>query len=449
MIHGPRAPLCFVVMPFGVKPDSSGGSIDFDAVYHDIIEPGIRQAGMEPIRADDEASGGVIHKAMYERLILCDYAVADLTTANANVFYELGVRHAIRPQTTVAMYWRGGRLPFDVAQLRAVAYSLESGTPASAGADSAALAAALGAARSDATDSPVFQLVSDLAPADISRLKTDVFRDRVEYANDVKQQLTKARSEGVESVEAVLAELGEPGNLELGVAIDVFLSFRAVKAWERMVEFVAAMPEPIARSVMVREQLALALNRLERGEEAEQILLAVIEERGASSETYGLLGRVYKDRWQRHKDDENQLLAIGSLKEAIDAYLKGFEADWRDAYPGINAVTLMEFTDPPDPRQAELLPVVRYAAMRRVATGQPDYWDHATLLELAVIASDETAAMRHGADALAMIREVWEPETTLRNLRLIRDVRQVRGEPIEWFGPIETALAGRAQESDG
>ena len=55
-----------------------------------------------------------------------------------------------------------------------------------------------------------------------------------------------------------------------------------------------------------------------------------------------------------------ELLAQGCLDKAIDAYLHGFEADWRDAYPGVNAVTLMELKEPPDPRRARLLPVVKY-----------------------------------------------------------------------------------------
>ena len=51
----------------------------------------MRDAGLEPLRADEEQAGGISHKPMFERLVLCDYAVADLTAANANVFYELGV----------------------------------------------------------------------------------------------------------------------------------------------------------------------------------------------------------------------------------------------------------------------------------------------------------------------------------------------------------------------
>ncbi len=43
--------LCFVLMPFGSKPDSTGALIDFDSVYRDLIGPAIASAGLEPIRA--------------------------------------------------------------------------------------------------------------------------------------------------------------------------------------------------------------------------------------------------------------------------------------------------------------------------------------------------------------------------------------------------------------
>src|SRR5688572_2037119 len=110
--------LCFVLMPFGQKPDAGGAIVNFDAVYQELIKPAILEAHMEPLRADEEVAGGIIHKAMFERLILCEYAVADLTTGNPNVFYELGVRHAARPASTVALFSKGSRLPFDVTALR-------------------------------------------------------------------------------------------------------------------------------------------------------------------------------------------------------------------------------------------------------------------------------------------------------------------------------------------
>ena len=101
------SPLCFVLMPFGKKTDNGGLLIDFDSIYYDLIYPAIEEAGLKPIRADEEKIGGLIHKPMFERLILCEYAVVDLTTANPTVFYELGIRHAVRPYSTGTFVRRG------------------------------------------------------------------------------------------------------------------------------------------------------------------------------------------------------------------------------------------------------------------------------------------------------------------------------------------------------
>jgi hypothetical protein len=210
---------------------------------------------------------------------------------------------------------------------------------------------------------------------------------------------------------------------------------------------VKKMPRPLAETVMVQEQLALALNRAGRGEEAEQILIKLIADRGPSSETYGILGRVYKDRWEAAVKQGEGRLAKALLKKAADAYRKGFETDWRDAYPGINAVTLMEIMEPPDPARGEVLPVVSYAVERKIASGKPDYWDYATRLELAVLAKDEERANAALDDALACIREPWEPETTARNLRLIREARDRRGEAIPWAQEMEEELTKRAERS--
>ncbi len=434
------SPLCFVLMPFGRKPDAAGRLVDFDAVYRELIAPAIADAKLEPLRADEEMTGGIIHKPMFERLILCEYAVADLTTANANVFYELGVRHAVREWSTVLMFAAGGsQLPFDVAPLRAMPYKLAAaGVPDDVPATRAALASRLDAARQAAADSPVYQLVEGFP--DIQRLKTDVFRDRVRLSQQAKEQLAAARKKGVEGVRMVEAQLGTIADVESGVVIDLFLSYRAVKGWSEMIGLVDRMALPLARTVMVQEQLGLALNRAGRVDDAERVLTALIDERGPSSESYGLLGRVYKDRWEAAVKAGEPLMARALLGKAITAYLKGFETDWRDAYPGVNAVTLMEIKDPPDERRHALIPIVRYAVERRVAGGKPDYWDHATLLELSVLGSDEEQAVASLGDALANVREAFEPETTARNLRLIREARERRGEQPTWATEAEAAL---------
>ena len=444
-------PLCFVLMPFGKKPDASNAIIDFDAVYKDAIAPAIVEAGLEPLRADEEMAGGIIHKPMFERLILCEYAVADLTTANPNVFYELGVRHAVRPWSTILLFAEGGRLPFDVAPLRAMPYKIgPDGKPSNIPEMKSTLIDLLKAAQAaavrdakDVKDSPVYQLIENFP--EIDHTKTDVFRDRVRYSNELKVKLAEARKQGLAAVQALETTLGDLATVETGVVIDLFLSYRAVKAWREMIALVEKMAAPLAATVMVQEQLGLALNRADKGEQAEQVLLNVLAKRGPSSETYGILGRVYKDRWETALKRGEKALARGLLERAIDAYLKGFEADWRDAYPGVNAVTLMELKEPPDPRREKLIPVVVYAVERRIATGKPDYWDHATLLELAVLAKDEQKAMSALSNSLAAVRESWEPETTARNLRLIRETCERRQEPVPWVKGLEDELVKKSQ----
>jgi tetratricopeptide (TPR) repeat protein len=437
-------PLCFVLMPFGKKPALGGLLIDFDAVYRKVIAPAVTAAGLEPLRADEEMDGGLIHKPMFERLILCEYAVADLTSANANVFYELGLRHAVRPGSTVLVFAEGmGQLPFDVAPLRALPYRLgPDGAPADVASARDALAARLEAARDQPTDSPVFQMVEGFP--DIQRLKTDVFRDRVHYSEETKARLATARKQGLDAIRAVQAALGPIADADSGVVIDLYLSFRAVKAWQDMIDLVPKMSAPLAATVMVQEQLGLALNRAGRAEEAERVLLDLISRRGPSSETYGILGRVYKDRWEAAAKSGSGLLAQGLLDKAIDAYLRGYRADIRDAYPGVNAVTLMELRDPPDARRKDLLPVVSFAVKLRLEAGRPDYWDHATWLELAVLRKDQDEARAAAGNALAAVRESWEPDTTARNLRLIREARDRRNEPVPWAFEIEQALLARA-----
>jgi hypothetical protein len=92
---------------------------------------------------------------------------------------------------------------------------------------------------------------------------------------------------------------------------------------------------------------------------------------------------------------------------------------------------------------------VRYSVNRRIAGGQPDYFDHATMLELAVLSSDSAAAVHHAADAMAAAREVWELDTTLGNLRLIHSARGDRGEPTDWMDQIETAIESRMADLSG
>ncbi|MBI4657608.1 MAG: DUF4071 domain-containing protein [Verrucomicrobia bacterium] len=439
-------PHCFVLMPSGRTSDSAGGTVDFDAVYQGVIEPAVREAGLAPLRAEHTASDTVVSKVTFERLVLCEIAVVDLGCANANVLYQLGIRDGVRPDSTVFIYAESASLPFDTAVLRALPYRVKSdGTPENARTAGQAIADRLRLALSQKPkDNPAFYLAR--GSADIARLATDVFRDRVEYSAQWSRRLAAARGKGLAAVREAEQDMGALEALESGVIIDLLLSYRAVKGWTEMIALVEHMPKPLAGSLLVEQQYAYALNRAGKDREAESILLDVLARHGPSSETCGILGRVYKDRSDLALKVHGKMVALGLLDKAIDAYLKGFEADWRDAYPGINALTLMELREPPDPRRTQLIPVVAYAVERRIAAGKPDYWDHATRLELAVLAIDQEAATSSLASALAAVREVWELQSTARNLRMIREARQQRNQPVHWAEQVEQALLDRAQK---
>ena len=355
-------PFCFIAMPFG-KKDAGSRLVDFDAVWKRIIEPAIIDAGMQPLRADEEQLGGIIHKPMFERLLLCEFAVADITASNANVYYEIGVRHAARPSTTVLVSADVFRIPFDLAMLRTLPYRLAADAHLpTLEEDSRKLSALLKKCRSERTiDSPLFQLLEGIQPLQVASDRTDVFREQVAYVEDLKTELSRARrSGGSDEIKKIRAKLGTLDLVKSGVVIDVLLSFRALKDWQAMIDLVNDMPPLLRKTVLVQEQHAFALNRDGRSEEAEIVILRLLKSRGSSSETFGILGRIYKDRWNNELQNGTTAKAKALLSKAIDAYRKGFEADWRDHYPGVNAVTLMELEDPPDPERMRLIPVVRY-----------------------------------------------------------------------------------------
>lgn len=460
----PDQPLCFVLMPFGIKTDPGGRpDIDFDRVWDRAIRPAIEDAGLQPVRADEEKTGGIIHKPMFERLLLCEYAVADLTTANANVFYALGVRHTARPHTTQAIFAKNQPIPLDVNFLRSLPYDLGENNrfgDQEAEALRSSLAERLRELRllvnqDAAVDSPIFQLLGEWQPADLARLKTDVFRDRVRIHEERRERMARARAkdrdEGLAELDRLRADLGDLDAEEAGVVVDLLLSYRALQAWNRMIDLYDEMPPTLARQILVREQLAFALNRRAGGDDRPQdrdhalrILDRIEEEQGPSSETCGLIGRIYKSKWDQARQ-EGSATARGFLGKAIDAYVRGYESDLRDAYPGINALTLLDVRgdDKSKKKRDQLLPVVRFAVQQRLRGKTPDYWDQATMLELAVLDSDQDTADEYLDSALAEVREVWEPETTARNLGLIRDARAERDEDVEWIDGVIAALEER------
>jgi len=444
-------PLCFVLMPFGKKADPTGGPlIDFDVIYQTAIKPAILESGLEPIRADQEQGIGIIHKAMFERLLLCEFAVADLTTANANVFYELGVRHAGKSNTTLAIYGNTQPIPFDLNFIRGLPYDIGANNnfkEEQAAALKEQLLAKLQVLQqsyrtAQAPDSPVFQLIEEWTPSEISHQKTDVFRDRALLQEDRRAELITARAmpeqQGIETLQQLENIFKTDGWVDIGSAVDLFLSYRAFSAWQNMINLYQDFPAPFQHQIMLREQYALALNRRASStdrqngdrENAIDVLEKILKEQGNSPETFGLLGRIYKDQWSELKNEGGRKARV-ALNKAISAYKQGFESDWRDYYPGINALTLMYLSN--DTKHLEemnkLHPLVKYAVERNMSKQEPSYWDHATVLELAVLENNEQT-IDQSLDNLLEIDNVeqWCYQTTKNNLEKLRKALFERNE---------------------
>ena len=197
------------------------------------------------------------------------------------------------------------------------------------------------------------------------------------------------------------------------------------------------MPKYLQWTLLIREQLGFALNRIGSSNEAERVLIEAVEEYGNSGETLGLLGRVYKDRW---KNETKSIQKESWLRKAIETYVKGYETDIRDAYPGINAVTLMSLLDEVDPRLDMLLPVVFFAVQQRLNQKTPDYWDYATLMELEVIARNPQGAKEALLKALPQADEAWMKETTRDTMIVLRDKWKGQGEDVAWLNEIVEGL---------
>src|SRR5262249_3655934 len=117
-------PRCFVVMGFGMKTDfATGRKLDLDRSYRLLIKPAVQDAGMDCIRADEIRHSGVIDVPMYHELLKADYVIADISTSNANALYELGIRHALRPHTTIVIAERELLYPFDLNHVTIVRYT--------------------------------------------------------------------------------------------------------------------------------------------------------------------------------------------------------------------------------------------------------------------------------------------------------------------------------------
>lgn len=169
--------LCFVVMPFGDKVNIDGETvqaiqrsiekgtplpketitpIDFDRVYRMIIQPAAAASGLTCVRCDEIRGPGSVHEDMFRHIRAADVVVVDISTLNANVFYELGVRHALSRKVTVLIQRKGTIAPFNIQGYRIITY--DETAPESIRATIEEISSFIRAGRAgDESDSPVYK----------------------------------------------------------------------------------------------------------------------------------------------------------------------------------------------------------------------------------------------------------------------------------------------------
>ena len=256
-----------------------------------------------------------------------------------------------------------------------------------------------------------------------------------------------------EALSKIQRDLGDLKTLRRSVLIELLFSFRDAEAFDEMIDLYSAFPDSLKDYVVAKQQVALALNRRNKPgdrEKALSILEDLLKNRGPDSETLGIKGRIHKDMY-KEAAQAKKITAPAALDDAIDAYTKGFEADPRDYYPGVNAINLLiQKGDASALKEADrLLPLVSFAVARRGGASSKDYWDLATVLELACVGGDWALATQVLPRALLAATDSFKTKTTLDNLQLLKRARERAGQTVPELDAILAQLSARTCELRG
>ncbi len=428
----------FVAMPFGVKE-----GIDFNKVYEDYIKAALESAGFEVFRADEEMRAGDIRTDMFQELLLADLVVADLSIDNPNVWYELGVRHALSARGVIQIQCQRDYMPFDVCVDRTLRYHVGNGVPDAEhlAADKKALAdfaAATMASWHERKISPIYHLLRYLKEPDWRSLRVEEAKEFWEQYNSWAARIEVARKGNRPGDILVLAE-------ETPTRFFALEAYReAGKALRSLGKFAFALSQ-FERALALepgdlesRRQKGVLLGRLKKHDAAKEWLAGVTKENPDDAESWALLGRVEKDAWieawrttgkstEQYRSDAAYEEAL--LRESIAAYATGFRKDSGHYYSGINAVTLSRLhahlTGDEDwlPERKAMEGGVRWAVQSVLDQNAKDYWARATLAEMEVLTENVATVERSYREAVAVADKDWfNLDSSRQQLLLLKDL---------------------------
>lgn len=353
----------FIVRPFGskrpvIKKNKDGVLeivfFDFDKVENDLIVPAMNAAGLQGGTTQRIFEAGEIKEDMFSALLLSDIVIADITIHNANVFYELGIRHALRKKTTILIRCDGfDETPFDITGYKYITYQKDD--PAASLQD--LIRFFHDSTSSQKKDSPVFNMLPLLVEQETEKLIAipDEFGDEVVIATDSCQ----AGKLKLLAMEAMSFPWEMQASRYLGE------SFFDVKAWEDCRETWEHIKEKNRNDFQANDRLSTVYQRLadiaadtnpdqarallRESDLANEIILKNYKDldNNRRAEIFSLKGRNAKTRWvnewENLPDDKREKTALLSpnLETAYENYEAGYFENLNHYYSGINALSLL------------------------------------------------------------------------------------------------------------
>lgn len=340
-------PRYFHITPFGAKSTRDGKAIDFDKIRTELVEKAAQYAGLEGGMTGIVFAPGSIHEDMFQLILEADIVICDVSLHNANVWYELGIRHAMRKKSTVLIKaQQSDDTPFDVLTFRYVEYN-----PTNLGSASKSLASAIreAIAANQRTDSPVYKMLPKLEEPDPEKLQAvpREFAEEVERAK-AGSSMGWLRLLG-EEVRGLRFE--RPGLRLIGAAQLSIKDYDGAERTWRTVQEAASddIEANFALANILERKYRSILDRAILAESDQAILRALGNPRLSEqqrSEVLSFHGRNAKTRWrlrfeERSTLEERRTIATNqNLIDIYEAYRNAFLIDLNHFWSGLAALQM-------------------------------------------------------------------------------------------------------------
>jgi tetratricopeptide repeat protein len=419
-------PIAFMVMPFERKEVVSGrdgapARVDFDRLWHDVHRPVLAALGYRPVRADSDI-GALIIQNMVQRLAIADIVVADISLPNANVYYEIGVRHAAQRHGCVLVAADWAQPVFDVAQMRRLSYPLPDGEVGEAAAEAAKAALHDGLPALIEGASPVFQALPGY-PTEIDPAREEAFEGLVDvlstYGRDVLEiRDTPDPARRRQLTLDLLEEYGRRPAMRQTVVVELIGLLRDHVGAAETLGYIRSLPTALRRHAAVIEQEQIALRDIDDLPKAAAALEELIRQVGPSADRCGILGGRYKRLMERSAGDPAAQRRYRA--KAIAAYELGMAQDLNDYYPSCNLPRLYRGRGGPhdEQRAIEVAVVVKEACLRARRLDPADLWIPLTLLGAAFDRGDAAEAEQLIAELDSANVPAFYGESTIPDLRV-------------------------------